>query len=155
MADTAVTLTSARVSPISVQGEASFGCNTKFTIPYTDIKFGAGTTDTVTVTLGALPAKFLIDKAFVNVTTAFAGSGGLALIVGQTDDDASIGSVSVLTAGVKGLAGGAVAAQAGSTGVATQTMKAIFTNSVSGSPSALSAGSLDIYLNILDTSKLP
>ncbi len=155
MADTAVTISPLRVSTISTQGSASFGCNTKITIPYTDIKFGAGATDTVTVTLGTTPAKFLIDKCFVNVRTAFAGTGALTLVVGQTTANASLASTSVMTAGVLGAAGGVTTSASGSTGVAAQTMKAIFTNATSGSPSALSAGELDIYLNILDTSKLP
>lgn len=155
MADTAVTLSKVRFTPLT-NPERALGYTHKWTIPYGDIALGAGSTDTVTVTLGSTPAKFLCTQAMVNVTTAFAGTGGLTIKVGATDDDFAVAAVTVLTAGILQPSTGAntVAAPTGAIGVAAQTLKAIFTNSVSGSPSALTAGSLDIYLSMADTTNI-
>ena len=84
----------------------------------------------------------------VNVTTAFAGTGGLSIKVGTDgDDDNFITATSVLTAGpiIVG-AGAAPATLAGSFAAASDALQAKFTNSTSGSPSALTAGECDIYL---------
>lgn len=155
MADTAVTISDDRISRLSQQEIAATGCNFKAKVLYTDVAFGSGSTDTVTMTVGSTPAKFLVDKAFANVTTAFAGTGAFTFKAGATDDDAFIADTSVMTAGVINLAGSVPAAAAGSKGTAAQTIKFIFTNATSGAPEDLSAGEMDVYLNILDTASLP
>ena len=71
MADTAVTISRARTSQLSLQEQAR-GFSHKYTVKAADVAFGAGSTDTVTLTLGALPAKWAINNALVNVSTAFA-----------------------------------------------------------------------------------
>ncbi len=155
MADTPLTISPLRVSINSNQGELG-GFTNKYKVLYTDIAYGSGATDTVTVTLGALPARWVVDKAAVNITTAFAGTTALAIIVGTTTTTNNfIASTSVLTAAfVQPTTGmNTVATIAGSTGTATKNLVAIFTNSTSGSPSALSAGELDIYLSIRDPAK--
>lgn len=158
MADTAITIAKARVSPLT-NPERHSGFTHKFKIRAADIAFGAGATDTVTVTLSATPAKFIVTQAMVNVSTAFAGAGSQALTVkvGATDDDFAVAAASVFTAGILQPTTGAntVAAPSGATGTSAQTLKAIFTNATAGSPSELTAGELDIYLSILDVSKLP
>jgi len=147
MADTAVTISRARTSQLSLQEQAR-GFSHKYTVKAADVAFGAGSTDTVTLTLGALPAKWAINNALVNVSTAFAGTTAFTVVVGTTTTTNSfITSQSVLTAGV--LAGVPTTATV-RTATAAANMVAVFTNATGGSPSALTAGELDIYLNIID-----
>ena len=102
----------------------------------------------MTVSLGSTPTDFVITKALVNVPTAFAGTGALALEVG-TDGDPNnfITSTSVAAVGpiITG-AGAAPTTLAGAFAAAADALEALFTNSSSGSPSALTAGECDIYL---------
>lgn len=156
MADTAVTLPVTRVSPLSNQERGDHGYNAKFKVLYTDVAYGTGSSDTVTVTLGALPAKWVVDKAAVNVTTAFAGTTAFTIIVGTTTTTNNfIASTSVMTAGLIQPSTGknTVATISGSTGTATKNLVAVFTNATGGSPSALTAGELDIYLSIDEPAK--
>lgn len=147
MADTAVTISRARTSQLSLQEQAR-GFSHKYTVKAADVAFGAGSSDTVTLTLGALPAKWAVNNALVNVSTAFAGTTAFTVVVGTTTTTNSfITSQSVLTAGV--LAGVPTTATV-RTATATANMVAVFTNATGGSPSALTAGELDIYLNIID-----
>ena len=147
MANTDVTLDNARKSVLSNQERAQ-GYTHKYTIKYTDIDEGSGSSDTVTVSLGDTPTDFVISKTLVNITTAFAGTGGLSIQVG-TDGDPNnfITATSVLTAGpLISAIGAAPVTLAGTFAVASDALEALFTNSSSGSPSALTAGELDIYL---------
>ena len=147
MANTDVTLDNARKDVLSNQERAQ-GYTHKYKIKYTDIDEGSGSSDTVTVSLGDTPTDFVISKTMVNVTTAFAGTGALAIEVG-TDDDPNnfITSTSVAAVGpiITG-AGAAPTTLAGTFAPASDALEALFTNSSSGSPSALTAGELDIYL---------
>jgi hypothetical protein len=155
MANTAVTLPDARKSVLSNQERAQ-GFTHKFKVLYTDVDEGGGSSDTVTVTLGNTPTDFIITKALVNVSTAFAGTGAMAIEVGSDGDPNNfISSTTVLTAGpiIVG-AGAAVKTLAGSFAAASDVLSAVFTNSSSGSPSALSAGELDIYLAMHDVNDL-
>jgi len=155
MANTAVTLPSARKSVLSNQERAQ-GFTHKYKVLFTDVDEGGGSSDTVTVTLGDTPTDFIITKALVNVTTAFAGTGALAIEVG-TDGDPNnfISATTVLTVGpiIVG-AGATVKTLAGSFAAASDVLSAVFTNSSSGSPSALTAGELDIYLTMHDANDL-
>jgi len=147
MANTDVTLGNSRKVILSNQERAQ-GFTHKYTIKYTDIDEGTGSSDTVTVSLGSTPTDFIISKTMINVTTAFAGTGALAVEVG-TDGDPNnfITSVTVMTAGPTiSAAGGAPVTLAGTFAIASDALEAIFTNSSSGSPSALTAGEMDVYL---------
>ncbi len=147
MANTDVTLDNARKDVLSNQERAQ-GYTHKYKIKYTDIDEGSGSSDTVTVSLGDTPTDFIISKAMVNISTAFAGTGGLTIQVG-TDGDPNnfITATSVLTAGpLISAVGAAPVTLAGTFAVASDALEALFTNSSSGSPSALTAGELDIYL---------
>lgn len=156
MADTAITISSARVSPLSLEEQAATGFNSKFRVLYSDIAYGTGSTDTVTLTLGSTPTKWIVDKAMVNVTTAFAGTTALNITVGTTSNaSAFVTSTSVLTAGVLGVAGFVPATVTASSSTSAVSMKATFTNATGGSPSALTAGALDIYLNVDNAAQLP
>ena len=147
MANTDVTLGNSRKVVLSNQERAQ-GFTHKYTVKYTDIDEGTGSSDPVTVALGSTPTDFVITKAAVNVTTAFAGTGALAIEVG-TDGDPNnfITSTSVTAVGpiITG-AGAAPTTLAGTFAAASDALEALFTNSSSGSPSALTAGELDIYL---------
>ena len=147
MANTDVTLDNARKDVLSNQERAQ-GYTHKYTIKYTDIDEGSGSSDTVTVALGNTPTDFVISKAMINVTTAFAGTGALTVQVG-TDGDPNnfITAITVATAGPTiSAAGAAPVTLAGTFAIASDALEALFTNSSSGSPSALTAGELDIYL---------
>jgi len=149
MADTAVTIARARTSELSLQEQAR-GFSNKFNVKYSDIAYGTGSTDTVTMTLGALPSNYVLNNALVNITTAFAGTTALTIQVGTTTTTNSLVTAqSVKTAGV--LAGVPTTATLVK-GTATANLVAIFTNATGGSPSALTAGELDLYLNIVDLS---
>jgi hypothetical protein len=149
MADTAVTIARADTSQLSLQ-EQSRGFSNKFHVDASDVAFGAGSTDTVTLTLGALPSNFVINNALVNITTAFAGTTAFSVNIGTTSStSALVTAQSVKTAGV--LAGVPTTATLVK-GTASVNLVAIFTNATGGSPSALTAGALDIYLNIVDLS---
>ena len=147
MANTDVTLGDTRKTILSNQERAQ-GFTHKYTIKYTDIDEGSGSSDTVTVSLGSTPTDFVISRAAINVTTAFAGTGALAVEVG-TDGDPNnfITSITVMTAGPTiSAVGGAPVTLAGTFAIASDALEALFTHSSSGSPSALTAGEMDIYL---------
>lgn len=156
MADTAVTLSSTRVAVLSEQEQANTGFSHKFQIPYTDLTSSTtGATDTVTVTLGALPAKWYIDKALVNITTAFTGITGATFTVGTTTSAAAlVSSNSALTAGCIPMAS-TVPILTNATATATKNLTMVFTAAGTGGPAGLTAGQMDIYLNIKNTAKLP
>ena len=152
MADTAVTIARARTASLSLEEQAR-GFSQKYTVNYADIAFGSGSSDTVTLTLGALPAKWVVNNALVNIRTAFYGTTAMSVVVGTTTTTNSfVTSQSILTAGV--LAGVPTTATI-RTATATASMVAVFTNATGGSPSALTAGDLDIYLNIIDVGTDP
>lgn len=148
MANTNVTIARSKAYNLSLQ-ENVRGYSHKFHVDYSDIAQGTGSTDTVTLTLGNLPAVWVVENALVFVSTAFAGTGGLAITVGTTtNSNAFVTSTSILTNGVIGSPLSANLTNA--TGTSTIPLIATFTNSTSGSPSALTAGALDIYVNIID-----
>ena len=149
MADTAVTIARADTSQLSLQ-EQSRGFSNKFHVDYSDVAFGSGYADTVTMTLGTLPSNFVLNNALVNITTAFQGTTAFSINVGTTSStSALVTAQSVKTAGV--LAGVPTTATLVK-GTASVNLVATFTNATGGSPSALTAGALDIYLNIVDLS---
>ena len=149
MANTDVTLGNTRKTILSNQERAQ-GYTHKWTIKYTDVDEGTGSSDTVTVSMGDTPTDFLITKAMINVTTAFAGTGALTVQIG-TDGDPNnfITAITVMTAGPTiSAAGAAPVTLVGTFAIAVDALEALFTNSSSGSPSALTAGEMDIYLEM-------
>ncbi len=156
MADTAITISPTRVTPLSDQEQASTGYNSRFRVIWSDLTASTtGATDTVTLTLGATPAKWYIDKALVNITTAFAGITAITIIVGTTTSTAAlISSTSILTVAALNMAVG-VPILTNTTATATKNLTATFTAAGTGGPAGLTAGQLDIYLRMVDTTKLP
>lgn len=152
MANTNTTLTSVYKSPLAFV-ETQNEYNTKFTIPYTFVAQAAatGSTDTVTVILGTTPTLWAVPHARVNITTAFAGTSALTLTVGTTATvTAFIASASVLTIGSLGEQS-VLNSLTNATGTTATTLVAVFTNATGGSPSVVTAGSLDIYVNLQNT----
>jgi len=157
MADFPITLSGNRKYPLTDIERGCSGVTIKYTIPYSDVAVTSATltADTVTVTLGALPDKWLVDKALVNITTAFAGTTALTINVGTTTStSAFVTAQSVLTAGVLAMAS-TVPVLTNATATASKNLVAVFTNATGGSPSALTAGSLDVYLNVQNAALLP
>lgn len=155
MADTAITISGSRVVPLSEQERAATGFNVRFRVLSTDIAYGTGSSDTVTMTLGATPTSWLIDKAGVNITTAFAGITAATIIVGTTTSTAAlISSTSILTAAFLNQVS-TVPVLTNTTATAAKNLVATFTAAGTGGPAGLTAGQLDIYLRILDASQLP
>jgi len=155
MATTAITISPTRVTPLSEQEVAATGFNARFRVLSTDILYGTGTSDIVTMTLGATPAKWYIDKAGVNISTAFAGITVASIIVGTTSSTAALtSSTSILTAAFLNQTVG-TPILTNTTGTASVNLVATFTAAGTGGPAALTAGQLDIYLNLTNTALLP
>ena len=83
MADTASTIARNRTSSLSLEEQAR-GFSHKFNVQSADIAYGSGSSDTVTLTLGALPAKYVVNNALINIKTAFAGTTAMTVVVGTT-----------------------------------------------------------------------
>jgi len=155
MATTAITISPTRVTPLSEQEVAATGFNARFRVLSTDILYGTGANDIVTMTLGATPAKWYIDKAGVNISTAFAGITVASIIVGTTSSTAALtSSTSILTAAFLNQTVG-TPVLTNTTGTASVNLVATFTAAGTGGPAALTAGQLDIYLNLTNTALLP
>lgn len=153
MANTAVTIARSKVSPLSIDETAATGFTHKFRVLYSDVAYGTGSEDTVTMTLGTTPTGWYCDRALVNVSTAFAGTTSLTLAVGTTTTTtAFISAQSVLTAGILEPAD-ALEILTSATATTSLGLRAVFTSATDGSPSALTAGQLDIYLHMVATNK--
>lgn len=152
---TAVTISPTRVTPLSEQEVAATGYNARFRVLYSDLGTASSASEVTTITLGATPAKWYIDKAGVNITTAFAGITAYTVIVGTTSSTAAlISSTSILTAAFLNQAVG-VPVLTNTTGTAAVNLVATFTAAGTGGPAALTAGQLDIYLKLINTALLP
>ncbi len=153
MASYATTLTATYISPLN-DVERLQGWNKKFVIPYTFVAQASATTatDVVTVTLGSTPAKWMVDNARAVVTTAFAGTGTqtLSVQVGSTSSIAAfISAASVLAVGAIGEVSG-LDSLTNASGTSAVSLVATFTNAAASSPSAVTAGSITILLNVQD-----
>ena len=156
MADTPLTISKTRVTPLT-DAERNNGYTHKFKIKYSDIACGTGASDTVTLTLGSSPARWLVSRAVMNITTSFVGTGTqtFAVTVGEAVNAASLVASTALLSTAVGLViptngANAVNQAANCKGTTTATFKAVFTNAAAGSPSALTAGELDLYISMID-----
>ena len=70
MADTAVTISRSKAYNLSLQEQAR-GFSHKFHVDYSDVAYGSGSSDTVTLTLGVLPSTWVVNNALVNVQQAY------------------------------------------------------------------------------------
>lgn len=147
MATTTTALSRSSKSQLSLHEQAR-GFSHKFSINYDDVNNGTTDGDVELVQLGTSPSKFVVDRCLVNVRTAFAGTTAFTLTVGTTTTaDLYVTSQSVKTQGV--LVSVPTSAALKQVTAAT-VLTATFTNATGGSPSALTAGDADIYLNIID-----
>jgi len=158
MANYNVTLSKTLAVPL-LEPERAAGFTHKFTIPFSTVAVSTATTatDTVTVTLCSTPAFFAVKSGLGIVRTAFAGTTALTVTVGTAGSAAAIlPSTTVLSGSViQPTTGFGNVATPGSTfATAATTIVAVFTNATGGSPSAVTAGSLDVYLSLLDLSKI-
>ena len=155
MPDLPVTLSSEFVEVLPAETTRQTGFTHRFFIPHTQINNPAWTTDgdTVTVTLGSTPAKFLVDKVMVDIKTAFVTDGTLSIQVGTDGDpdnflDAqSAKTRALLAAGVSGT----IVTEAGSFGIASDVLVARFTTqAATGAPADISAGEAVVWLAVRD-----
>ena len=162
MADQAVTLATAssasngtRCEVLSAETTRQTGFTHRFRIPFDVINTSTWTTqgDTVTVTLGSTPTKFIVTKAAVNISTAFATTGTLTIQVGTDGDpDNFVDAQDAKTAAVLIGASGAVpVTEAGTIGVASDVLVARFTTQGStGAPADITAGVAEVLLGIVN-----
>ena len=159
MAAISYTLTSARKFPLS-DIERINGFNVKFSLPYTDFAGSASTataaTDVVTIALGATPAQWIVDKACINVTTAYAVTGTQTITVSlgtTTNISAFITAKSLTTIALLTPSTGLNTVETVTQSSATSTigLVATVTNAAANSLSTVTAGQADIYLNVCST----
>jgi hypothetical protein len=162
MADQAVTLATAssasngtRCDILPAETTRQTGFTHRFRIPFDVLNNAAWTTqgDTVTVTLGSTPTKFIVTKAAVNIVTAFATTGTLTIQVGTDGDpDNFVDAQDAKTAAVLIGASGAVpVTEAGTIGIASDVLVARFTTQgATGAPSDITAGVAEILLGIVN-----
>lgn len=153
MADFPVTLTSGNKSVLTDVERAVHGFSVKYTIPYTVVT-GSGlttTADTCTVILGNTPTNWFVSKSLVNVRTAYVGTTALAMGVGTTSSVAAFIASTAVTGSPKviGMAVG-VPVLTNANATASVSMVAVFTPTVGGNPAVMTAGALDIYLNVVN-----
>jgi len=159
MADQSVAYSADRLQYLNEQERAATGCTHKFVIDYTDINDSTWTTDgdTVTVSLITTVADWVVLRGFANVTTAFTTDGTLTMAVGTDGNvDSIIDETSVKTAGpLVDVAGGIPAVLADSNAAAADTLVAQFaTQAATGAPADIDAGSVTIYLQLLELNKV-
>lgn len=162
MADQAVNLATAtsasngvKIELLPAETTRQTGFTHRFRIPFDIINNSSWTTqgDTVTVTLGSTPTKFLVDKALVNISTAFATTGTLTIQVGTDGDpDNFIDAQSAKTAAILiGEKGAAPVTEAGTVDVTSDVLVARFTTqAATGAPSNITAGVAEVLLGIID-----
>ena len=162
MADQAVTLSTAssasngvRIDVLPAEVTRQTGFTHRYRIPFDILNDATWTTqgDTVTVTLGSTPTKFLVDKAAVNISTAFATTGTLTIQVGTDGDpDNFVDAQDAKTAAVLAGAAGAIpVTEAGSYGIASDVLVARFTTQGStGAPADITAGVAEVFLSVKD-----
>lgn len=160
MANFPITITKGNASILPIP-ERTGGFDRMFRVNFADLvaSGSTGSTDTVTVTLGTTPTPaWIITRALASINTAFAGTiGGLAVTVGVTGSVACVlPSTSVLSGAIITSTAGAnapatVSAAQGTTAVS---IVAVFTASVSGGMNALTAGQIDIFVSLIDPTKI-
>ena len=108
------------------------------------------TNDVLTFTLGNTPANWIVNRALANVTTAFATTTAATLAVGTTSSTAAfISAQDILTAGPLEMVS-TVPIGTNAQGTAATSLVATVTNATGGSLSGITAGQVDIYLNVVN-----
>lgn len=157
MGNTNVTLASQYCKVLSAEEVRQTGFTHAFTIPYTTISAVSGgvTTDTVTVTLGTTPARFLIDRATWDVTTAFTttATGTLTAGLGTSSQVATfLAAKDMLTAGPGTTT--TLAATTYASGTSAVSLVSRFTTGTAGAPSDVATGSVTLFIRMIDLAAL-
>lgn len=155
MANFNITIPANRKSVVTDAEMIGKGFSHKFSVLSSDIvAAGAvGATDTVTVICGNTPAWWAVDKALAVINTAFGPTGALSVAVGTGSTiGAFVPAGSTLTAGVLPMAA-ALPVLTNANGTTAASIQILLTNSVSGSIATLTAGDLDVYINLINTQK--
>ena len=156
MAAIGVTHPKARCSVLSLEEQAATGCSHRWRVLQTDIAYATATAtdDVLTLTLGATPTNWIVDKALCNVTTAVAGTTGtVTLAVGSTSAIAAfVSAQSIKTAGPLEMVS-TLPILTSAQGVAAVNLVATLTQGTGGSLSAVTAGQVEIYLNVVNLDK--
>jgi len=153
---TGITLPSKYIGPLSAEQSRQSGFTHSATIPYTVLNTitGGTTGDTIDVAIGTTPANFLIDRALIQVTTAFttASTGTLTAGFGISSSVAVyVAAQNMLTAGPKAATAGAVpAGSTSTTGAAAVTLTTRFTTGTAGVLTDIASGSVTIYWRMID-----
>ena len=157
MADQTATLNANYTEVLSAQQRAATGFTHRFRIPYTEVYNASQTTqgDTKTITLGATPARYSVDRCMVDIPTAYATTGTLTVSVGTSANTALLlAAVTAKTAAVLSAAAGNVPANK-SEGTSAATLQVRFTTQAStGAISDITAGDLYVYLRVVDVAAL-
>ena len=148
-----------RIDVLPAEVTRQTGFTHRYRIPFDILNDATWTTqgDTVTVTLGSTPTKFLVDKAAVNISTAFATTGTLTIQVGTDGDpDNFVDAQDAKTAAVLAGAAGAIpVTEAGSYGIASDVLVARFTTQgATGAPADITAGVAEVFLSVKDLGDL-
>lgn len=155
MANFPLTILGSRISPLILPENGRGGKSIRYLVYYNDINVASatGNADTITLTLGTTPTNWVVSSAYAYVQTAFAGTTAFTMVVGTTTTtDAFLASTSVLTQGLIQPATGINTTHtiASSTATSSLSMVAVFTNATGGSPSALTAGVMELTLSIIN-----
>jgi hypothetical protein len=155
MADQTATLDTSLLEVLPAETVRQTGFTHKFTIPYTQINNAAWTTDgdTVTLTLGRTPTKWLVDKVAVDIKTAFTTDGTLTIQIGTDGDpDNFLDAQDALTAALL-LAdtSATIKTETASFGIASDVLVARFTTqAATGAPADIDAGEAVVWLAVRD-----
>lgn len=162
MPDIPVTLSTAtsatrniRMEQLSAEQQVHTGYSHWFRIPFDILNNPAWTLqgDTVTVTVGNTPTRWIMNRCTIDISTAFTTTGTLTISLGTTANPAlSIAATSALTAGVINANGVPAAATTGtsSTGLCVR----FSTQAATGAPSNITAGVADVFLLLIDVADL-
>jgi hypothetical protein len=162
MADQAVTLATAssatrniKIEQLSAEQMAHTGFTHYFRIPH-DILNNASWTgqgDTVTVTLGSTPARYIVDRAAIDISTVFANTGTLTVSLGTSANTALL--IAATTAKTAGLINSSGAPANACNGTSAATLQARFTTQAStGAPADITGGVCDVFMRIIDVADL-
>jgi hypothetical protein len=155
MPDQTATIDPSLVEVLPAETVRQTGFTHKFTIPYTQINNAAWTTDgdTVTLTLGRTPTKWLVDKVAVDIKTAFTTDGTLTIQIGTDGDpDNFLDAQDALTAALL-LAdtSATIKTETASFGIASDVLVARFTTqAATGAPADIDAGEAVVWLAVRD-----
>lgn len=162
MPDIPVTLATAssasrniKLEQLSAEQKDHTGFSHWFRIPHDILNNPAWTTqgDTVTVTVGNTPARWIMNRCSIDISTAFTTTGTLTLSLGTTASPAlSIAATTATTAGIINGLGTPAAATVGtsSTGLVVR----FSTQASTGAPANITAGVADVFLQLVDVADL-